>query len=310
MRRYVLLSCLLLSACTPQTAPATTPASLSPYSTTTPSTTPEQPEGLVISVESPIPTPTPFAYVIQSGDTMSQIAEKYHVSLDDLMAANPNISPNSMSVGQTLLIPSNPANPGNASTPTPAPVSVKQIECYPTTDRGMWCFALIRNDLTNILEDISAQVTLVDSGGAVIASQTAFLPLNILPPNTSLPLYVFFPPEIPATAKAQVQLLTAIQLMLDDPRYLPAIVNNTNVQIDSNGHYAQVSGQVDLPAESKAATLVWVAAVAYDDLGRVVGVKRWEGSRIRPGGSLPFNFAVASVGSAIETVEFAVEARP
>jgi LysM repeat protein len=241
---------------------------------------------------------------------MSEIAEKYHVSLDDLIAANPNVSPNSMSVGQTLLIPSNPSNPGDASTPTPVPVSVKQIECYPTVDRGMWCFALVHNDLPDIMENVSAQVTLVDSKGVVIASQTAWLPLNILPPNTSLPLYVFFAPDVPADAKAQVQLLTAIQIPANDPRYLPAVINNTSVQIDRNGHSAHVSGEIHLPPESNAATQVWVAAVAYDEHGRVVGVKRWEGGGIQPGGNLLLNLAVASVGAKIDGVELAVEARP
>jgi hypothetical protein len=241
---------------------------------------------------------------------MSEIAEKYHVSLDDLIAANPNVSPNSMSVGQTLQIPSSPSNPENASTPTPVPASVEQIECYPTADRGMWCFALVHNDLPDILENVSAQVTLVDSNGAGIASRTALLPLNILPPNTSLPLFVFFAPDFPVDAKAQVQLLTAIQIPANDPRYLPASISNTSVQINRSGISAQVSGQVTLPQESIAANLVWVAAVAYDESGRVVGVKRWEGGGVQPGGSLPFTLVVASAGEKIEKIEFVVEARP
>jgi LysM repeat protein len=310
MKQVVTVMCVLLIACSPRTATPSSPVTLFPYSTITPSSTPEGPEGLVFSVETSIPSSTPFTYTIQVGDTMSEIAEKYHVSLDDLIAANPNVSPNSMSVGQTLLIPSNPSNPGNASTPTPVPASVKQIECYPTIDRGLWCFALVHNDLPDIMENVSAHITLVDSNGAVIASQTALLPLNILPPNTSLPLYAFFAPDIPADAKAQVQLLTAIQIPINDPRYLPAAINNTSVQIDRNGHSAHVNGQVSLPPESNAATQVWVVVVAYDEFSRVVGVKRWEGGGIQPGGSLPFNFAVASVGSKIDRVEFVVEAWP
>jgi hypothetical protein len=241
---------------------------------------------------------------------MSEIAEKYHVSLDDLIAANPNVSPNSMSVGQTLLIPSNPSNPDHASTPTPVPASIKQIDCYPTVDRGMWCFALVHNDLADIMENVSAQVTLVDANGTILGRQTALLPLNILPPNASLPLYVFFPPDMPADAKAQVQLLTANQIAANDPRYLSADIKNTSMQIDSNGRSVHVSGEVALPTGSRAATQVWVAAVAYDEYGRVNAVRRWEGGGIQPGGNLPFNFAVASVGGKIDKVELVAEARP
>jgi hypothetical protein len=92
------------------------------------------------------------------------------------------------------------------------------------------------------MENISTQITLLDANNAAIASQTAILPLNILPPGASLPLTVFFPPEIPSEVKPQVQVLTAIRLL--------------------------------------------------------------------PGGSLPFEFTVSSLGGRIERVEFAVEARP
>ena len=85
------------------------------------------------------------------------------------------------------------------------------------------------------MENISAQVTLVDSGNSSLASQTALLPLNILPPNSSLPLTVYFHPDVPFDARPQVQLLTAIRLLPDDERYLPATVGNTLVQINADG---------------------------------------------------------------------------
>jgi hypothetical protein len=97
----------------------------------------------------------------------------------------------------------------------------------------------------------------------------------------------------------------------NDPRYLPATLGNTLALIDGSGRSATVSGTVRLPEEAPPAKLVWVAAVAYDPAGRVVGVRRWESNAgIVPGGSLPFGFAVPSVGGEIERVEFAVEARP
>ena len=64
-----------------------------------------------------------------------------------------------------------------------------------------------------------------------------------------------------------------------------------------------------MPAESNAATQVWVAAVAYDVNGTVVGVRRWEGGALTPGSSLNFDFSVSSVGGEIEAVEFVVQAR-
>lgn len=57
---------------------------------------------------SPTPTPTPEAvlYRVKSGDSLSKIAEKFQISIDLIMSANPEItSPELIRVGQELIIP-------------------------------------------------------------------------------------------------------------------------------------------------------------------------------------------------------------
>lgn len=301
---------LLLSSCTsPGIASAPQPVTLTPFATSTRGVLPT-PEGLVVA-ETALPSPTPFTYTIAQGDTISSIALKFGVSMDDLQLANPEISPDAMSIGQVIRIPSNPDNPSGEPTPTPAPFTIEQIECYPTANKGMWCFVLIHNDFSEFLENITAQVTLVGADDTVLASQTALLPLNILPPNTSLPLAVYFPPEIPFDAKPKVQVLTAIRLLPGDERYLPAALNNTLVQVHAEGRSARLTGWVSLPEDARAGSLVWVTGTAYDESGRVVGMRRWEwSSGLAPGGRLPFEFTVSSIGGKIAMVEFAVEVRP
>ncbi len=313
MKQILAFCCAaLLAACGTQTVTSQPPIlsnELQPYLTVTSSPSPAGPVGLV-AAQTPLPSPTPFTYTVKSGETMGSIALKFNVSLDDLQAANPQVSPNAMPVGQVLKIPSDPANPSGEPTPAPVAFTVRQIQCYPTLELGMWCFVLAHNDFSDFIENVSAQVTLVDSTGAQIASQTAYLPLNILPPNSSLPLMTYFPPKIPTDARPQVQILTAIRLLPGDARYLPATAQNVLTQVDWRGHEAQVSGQILLPAESRAAAAVWVAATAYDESGRVVGVRRWEGGGIQPGGNLPFTMTVPSLGGEVTRVEVAVEARP
>jgi hypothetical protein len=124
-------------------------------------------------------------------------------------------------------------------------------------------------------------------------------------------LAVYFPPDVPFDAKPQVQILTAIRLLPNDTRYIPATINNTLVQINSDGHSAQVSGLVLAQSQTSAANQVWVAGTAYDETGRVIGVRRWESNAsLSAGGSLPFEFLIASIGGRIVRVEFAVEAQP
>src|SRR5512145_938215 len=199
--RRIFFACIfvLLTACASQQGPIGNPdVQLTPFVTSSPvepTGTLQTPECLV-AAETPLPSPTPFTYTVRSGDSISSIALKFGVSMDDLQAANPEISPNAMSIGQVIRIPSNPDNPSGEPTPTPAPFTIEQIECYPTADKGMWCFVLVHNEFSDFMENVSAQITLVDANNTTLTSQTALLPLNILPPNASLPLAVFFPPEI------------------------------------------------------------------------------------------------------------------
>ena len=303
MQKKLFLLALLLSACA-SVNDQNLDGVLQPYLTSTPvqTITPN----VITIFETPVPTSTPFVYVIQSGDTFSELAGKFNISQDQLRAANPDVSPNSMTIGGTLLIPDPSTALAAASTPTPVPAPVTQAVCHSSADSGLWCFALVQNNTADILENVSAQITLLDSNGTAIASQTAFTPLDIIPANSSMPLYVFFP-NTPVDLTPQVQIMTALQASTSS--YLPAIINNSLAQTESNGKTAQLSGQVYLPPESQAATQVWVAAVAYDKNGTVVGVRRWEGGGIQPGTSINFNFAVSSLSGDIEAVDFFVQVR-
>jgi murein DD-endopeptidase MepM/ murein hydrolase activator NlpD len=44
-------------------------------------------------------------YIVQAGDTLSYIASRFNVSVDDLITANPNINPNDLAIGQEIVIP-------------------------------------------------------------------------------------------------------------------------------------------------------------------------------------------------------------
>jgi LysM repeat protein len=52
------------------------------------------------------PEPTPRLYKIKAGDTMAKIARKFHLTVDDILAANPEIpDANHIEVGQYIIIP-------------------------------------------------------------------------------------------------------------------------------------------------------------------------------------------------------------
>ncbi len=56
------------------------------------------------------PAPTPSTYTVKSGDTLSAIAAKYKVTVDDLLAANPDLKdPNQLQIGDKIIIPLPPS---------------------------------------------------------------------------------------------------------------------------------------------------------------------------------------------------------
>jgi phage tail protein X len=316
MRKFLVCLFLLstLTACAGNTEAVTDLAPAVPYQTVIPSESP-----IVTPSESPtiipsltgiiLPTPTTFTYIVAQGDTLSGIAGRYGVTLEALLAANPGIQPEVLSVGTTLIIPAGSGTPAE-STPTPAPLPVQQARCWSETDGGLWCFALVQNEYAETLENLSAQFTLLDSNGQELASQVAFALLNTLPPGQSMPLVVHFPPPIQANGTARVQELTATRLLAGDTRYLPVMLENTLVSVDASGRTAQASGLVILTGSGTANTL-WVLATAYDAAGNVVGVRRWESpSALTVDAPVSFDFLVSSVGPGIDRVEFLAEARP
>lgn len=280
---------------------------LNPYQTATRAVTPAP---TVAATDIPIPTATSSTYTVARGDTLSSIAEHFGIRLDDLLAANPEVVPEALSIGQALKIPA--GSPAASDISTPAPAEIGPVQCY-QSGAGLYCLAPLHSSFSEALENVKLQISLLDRAGQPLASQEAFLPLNILPPGSTLPAYAYFPARavLVESPRPVARLITSIRLAPGDARYLPAVARNVLVSVDWDGRSAQVQGQVFLPAGNGSAGTLWLAAVAYDRDGQIVGFRRWEwqGS-LRSGDSRPFVFSVYSLGPLIEKVDIVVEARP
>jgi LysM repeat protein len=94
--------------------------------------TPRPPNTVVVTAtpeaNTPTPTrrPTPFMveYIVKSGDTLIDIANKYNVTVDQIREAN-NLTSDIIHVGDKLLIPQ--------PTPTPKPGAIAEITTAPPT---------------------------------------------------------------------------------------------------------------------------------------------------------------------------------
>jgi len=72
-----------------------------------------------LSTHTSTPTPTPQTYVVQAGDTLFAIAERFGVTVEALIAANNIDDPESLQIGQELIIPNPGSTPGTTATPEP-----------------------------------------------------------------------------------------------------------------------------------------------------------------------------------------------
>ncbi len=122
----LLTGLLLLSACR---------AEETPVPTFTPTRTLPSPTPTTIL---PTPTLTPVIYVVRPGDTLSAIATRFGVPVEELARANGIEDPNVIKVGQKLVIPgpTPPPTPTVPPTATPTPNLPPQLEIVDVLGRG------------------------------------------------------------------------------------------------------------------------------------------------------------------------------
>ena len=121
----------------------------------------------VAATAAPTQTPTPAStqkYTVQSGDTLNQIARKFNVSVNDIMAVNKLSNPDILSEGQVLLIPGSPLTP----TPTRIPI--------PTSTRAP--LPVITGTASTALGDFFVTIREIQSPGTLASEQVVLTNLS------------------------------------------------------------------------------------------------------------------------------------
>ncbi len=305
---YLLIVVVLLSACSSRTNPVPANLKLTPYFT--PTTLLPQQTDAVSSTPFIAPTSTPTIHVVAAGETMSSIALRYGVETAAIMAVNPQINPNAMSIGTKLTIPSQSGAGFTGTNATPVPMIVSSPNCTRSKEGGVWCFLLIKNEQKYPVENILARIVLGNSQTGQVADQLTTAPLNILYPGKALALSAYFSAVMPDPFQTSFEMVSVLQVQDGSSRYLDTRLENQQINIDSNALSARVYGEVSLTEPSVSANQVWAAAIAYDIQGMVVGVRRWESAApLTDGQKISFSFQVYSTGAAITSVDVLVEAR-
>lgn len=77
---------------------------------------PPPPSPTPTATTTPTPSPNPQTYVVQPGDILLAIAERFNITVDDLVAKNDIKDPNDIRAGQKLVLP----QPGERVGPKPS----------------------------------------------------------------------------------------------------------------------------------------------------------------------------------------------
>jgi LysM repeat protein len=321
---FLTTAILLLSGC--QRAEPTQAGSLFPGEELTPFATPtvtptatDAPADAPTATLAPTMTSTPRTYISKSSDSLWSIAAKNGLSIDEIKAANPDINPYLLGPGTLVVIP---APSGESAAPTqnlpavtPYPMDFSDPHCTPSLSGGTYCFAELINPQPVMMDGLSAQFSLTDTVTGEVLTQPALVPLNRIASGGSLPLFAYFAPPVPANPLIGLQLLTSISVNQNGtPSPLQSAVvavDQTGINISANGLSATVTGQAKFDSIESVTGKIWIAAVAYDSNGEIIGIRRFVSpNAVNPGEGVSFTLNIYSIGKKIDRVDLFGEVNP
>ena len=135
--------------------------------TTVPTLNPTRQTQVAATVKAPTKTPTPAnvqKYTVEFGDTLSEIARKFDVSVADIVALNNLTNADILSEGQQLLIPGSPLTP----TPTRVPI--------PTSTRAP--LPVITGTASTALGDFFVTIREIKAPGSLTSEQVILTNLS------------------------------------------------------------------------------------------------------------------------------------
>jgi hypothetical protein len=313
-KAHGLLLCIMLAAMltacgtvvTPQPTPGPSPTSTPlPGQTLAIGPAGTAPALPLADTATPTVSPTPIIYVIQSGDTLLEIAQEYGVSVEAIQRANGIEDPRLLRVGQEVLIPTGEEEDGEMAsggllipTPTPIPFDVQGVACYETPVSSLWCLGEVVNTTAAPVTNVHMLVTLFDTGGQRVAEKDTFVAADLIPPGERSPFGVLFVDPPPGQVIPQVALVRGQVAGELAASYVS--VSAIETQGQPAGPQFEVSGKVQNDG-SLAAGSVSVIVTIYDADGLVTGFRHETvaiEAPLAPGETAPFSLLLNFHGDA------------
>ena len=227
--------------------------------------------------------------------------------MNTLLAANPEIDPFSLIVGDQVIIPAGSEQVQIGGSAEPLALDLSTPECFRTPEGGLWCFAVLSNPHNEAAANLAVTFKVLNESSEEIASHTVPAILNKLDPGETLPASVYFTGPLPATFNVTASLASAFSANQPGKTYFS--VNTGSPVVDISERLAKVTGEAVVASDNGKTVDVWVAALAYDINGNLVGIRRIENRvTLEQGKGVNFNLYVYSTSGVIDSVIIKSEA--
>ncbi len=303
-----------LPATTTATAPSPSPTprvgvafvTVTPGMTAT-ATSGQSSEGSQIAPTATV-TPEPVIYSVQTGDTLVDIAGTYGISLEQLLAMNPDVQPELLMVGQELLLPPAPTAEAPITETAEQPLALEIIGpvTYNSAAGGIWVLGEVRNDGQESVELVQVEVDLYDGAENLQSTETLWVTPITVDAGQKVPFGVLFSDVAAMTSRAVASVVASEPVVDLGNRYYDLAVDNAEVTIGRSP--IEVAGELTNLGQQPASQIS-IVATFYDDAGVVTGFREvaLEGTLL-PGQSMSFRFTALPPGGRADEHQFAIQA--
>jgi hypothetical protein len=277
--------------------------------TITPRATPTLAPATMPAPREATPSPTPVTYKVQEGDTPILIANKFGVSVADLIAVN-NIDPAALQIGQDLIIPTGPqaaqANVALMPSPTPTAFTIRGLNVYRTPVGSLECLGEVFNPGGTALGNVQLQIALLDEADQILMSVPFLVAQEVILPGQSSPFRLLFTDPPASYAKFSI---TPLRGEAVDPGSRYALMTVNKVDGAASGSQYRVFGEVT-NTDQVNATQIHLTVTTYDADKHVIGYRNLllSDGPLPPSGILPFDTTLASSVPNVASYAVSVEA--
>lgn len=244
----------------------------------------------------------PTIYVVRPGDTLLGIALDFGVDVTYLRAANGDLDPRTLQVGQQIIIPP----PGSATVEAPPRLQLEPPNCYPALNGGTRCIGRITNLADYPVEQVRVRVQLFQPPGTALAERSAGPEQAIIPPGAAAPYSATFNTRWQPDIQAQIILEHAMAAVRVDARFITLSISDEQV-LNGAGRY-RVQAALTNPGDH-AAGVVRLTLILLDPAGHTTGYRVQRVAEALPaGGSLQVQIEAVPQGDVADH-QLYVEAR-